>query len=29
MVPLNQFEDLAAELLAYDDLSKSRMAKAA
>ena len=29
MVPLNQFEGLAAELLAYDDLSKARMAKAA
>jgi len=29
MVPLNQFEALVAELLAYDDLSKARMAKAA
>ncbi|CAL1691713.1 2-dehydro-3-deoxyphosphooctonate aldolase [Brevundimonas subvibrioides] len=29
MVPLDQFEGLAAELLAYDDLSKARMAKAA
>ncbi len=29
MVPLSQFEGLAAELLAYDDLSKARMAKAA
>ena len=29
MVPLDQFEALAAELLAYDDLSKARMAKAA
>ncbi|WP_395650686.1 3-deoxy-8-phosphooctulonate synthase [Brevundimonas sp.] len=29
MVPLNQFEALCAELLAYDDLSKARMAKAA
>ncbi|WP_296166577.1 3-deoxy-8-phosphooctulonate synthase [uncultured Brevundimonas sp.] len=29
MVPLNQFEALAAELIAYDDLTKSRMAKAA
>jgi len=26
MVPLDQFETLAAELLAYDDLSKARMA---
>lgn len=29
MVPLDQFEALAAELIAYDDLTKSRMAKAA
>jgi 2-dehydro-3-deoxyphosphooctonate aldolase (KDO 8-P synthase) len=29
MVPLSQFEGLAAELLAYDDLSKARMARAA
>lgn len=29
MIPLDQFEALAAELLAYDDLSKARMAKAA
>ena len=29
MVPLSEFEALAAELLAYDDLSKARMAKAA
>ncbi len=29
MVPLNQFEDLCAELLAYDDLTKARMAKRA
>jgi 2-dehydro-3-deoxyphosphooctonate aldolase (KDO 8-P synthase) len=29
MVPLSQFEALAAELIAYDDLTKSRMAKAA
>ena len=29
MVPLNQFEALVAELLAYDDLSKARMARAA
>ena len=29
MVPLNEFEGLVAELLAYDDLSKARMAKAA
>ena len=29
MVPLNEFEALAAELIAYDDLSKARMAKAA
>ena len=29
MVPLSQFEGLVAELLAYDDLSKARMAKAA
>ena len=29
MVPLNQFEGLAAELIAYDDLTKARMAKAA
>lgn len=29
MVPLNQFEALAADLLAYDDLSKARMAKVA
>ena len=29
MVPLNQFEALAAELIAYDDLSKARRAKAA
>ncbi|WGM47713.1 2-dehydro-3-deoxyphosphooctonate aldolase [Brevundimonas sp. NIBR10] len=29
MVPLNQFEALCAELLAYDDLTKARMAKAA
>ena len=29
MVPLNEFEALAADLLAYDDLSKARMAKAA
>ena len=29
MVPLNQFEALAADLIAYDDLSKARMAKAA
>jgi len=29
MVPLDQFEALCAELLAYDDLSKARMAKAA
>ena len=28
MVPLNQFEALCAELLAYDDLTKARMAKA-
>ena len=28
MVPLDQFEALAAELLAYDDLTKVRMAKA-
>ena len=28
-VPLSEFEGLAAELLAYDDLSKARMAKAA
>ena len=28
MVPLDQFEALAAELLAYDDLTKARMAKA-
>jgi len=27
MVPLSQFEGLAAELLAYDDLSKARMAQ--
>jgi len=27
MVPLNQFEALCAELLAYDDLSKARMAQ--
>ena len=29
MVPLNQFEALCAELLAYDDLTKARMARAA
>ena len=29
MVPLNEFEALAAELLAYDDLTKARMAKVA
>jgi 2-dehydro-3-deoxyphosphooctonate aldolase (KDO 8-P synthase) len=29
MVPLSEFEGLAAELLAYDDLTKARMAKAA
>ncbi|WP_396593326.1 3-deoxy-8-phosphooctulonate synthase [Brevundimonas sp. R86498] len=29
MVPLSEFEALAAELIAYDDLSKARMAKAA
>jgi len=29
MVPLNQFEALAADLIAYDDLTKARMAKAA
>ncbi len=29
MVPLNEFEALAAELIAYDDLTKARMAKAA
>jgi len=29
MVPLDQFEALATELLAYDDLTKARMAKAA
>ncbi|KQW84160.1 2-dehydro-3-deoxyphosphooctonate aldolase [Brevundimonas sp. Root1279] len=29
MVPLDQFEALAADLIAYDDLSKARMAKAA
>jgi 2-dehydro-3-deoxyphosphooctonate aldolase (KDO 8-P synthase) len=29
MVPLDQFEGLAAELVAYDDLTKARMAKAA
>jgi 2-dehydro-3-deoxyphosphooctonate aldolase (KDO 8-P synthase) len=29
MVPLNEFEALAADLIAYDDLSKARMAKAA
>ena len=29
MVPLDQFEALAAELIAYDDLTKSRMAKVA
>jgi 2-dehydro-3-deoxyphosphooctonate aldolase (KDO 8-P synthase) len=29
MVPLDQFERLAAELIAYDDLTKARMAKAA
>ncbi len=29
MVPLNQFEALVAELLAYDDLTKARMARAA
>jgi 2-dehydro-3-deoxyphosphooctonate aldolase (KDO 8-P synthase) len=29
MVPLDQFEALAADLIAYDDLTKSRMAKAA
>lgn len=29
MVPLDQFEVLAADLIAYDDLTKSRMAKAA
>ena len=29
MVPLDQFEALAAELIAYDDLTKARMAKAA
>jgi len=29
MVPLSEFEGLAAELLAYDDLSKARMARAA
>ena len=28
MVPLDQFEALAADLIAYDDLTKSRMAKA-
>ena len=29
MVPLNQFEALVADLLAYDDLTKARMAQAA
>jgi 2-dehydro-3-deoxyphosphooctonate aldolase (KDO 8-P synthase) len=29
MVPLGQFEALAADLIAYDDLTKARMAKAA
>ena len=29
MVPLDQFEALCADLIAYDDLSKARMAKAA
>ena len=29
MVPLDQFEALCADLLAYDDLTKARMAKAA
>ena len=29
MVPLSEFEALAADLIAYDDLSKARMAKAA
>ncbi|MBX9614729.1 MAG: 3-deoxy-8-phosphooctulonate synthase [Caulobacteraceae bacterium] len=29
MVPLSEFEAMAAELIAYDDLSKARMAKAA
>jgi len=29
MVPLSEFEALAAELIAYDDLSKARMARAA
>ena len=29
MVPLHQFEALAADLIAYDDLTKARMAKAA
>ena len=29
MVPLDQFEALAADLIAYDDLTKARMAKAA
>ena len=29
MVPLDQFEELAADLIAYDDLTKARMAKAA
>lgn len=29
MVPLNEFEALAADLIAYDDLTKARMAKAA
>jgi 2-dehydro-3-deoxyphosphooctonate aldolase (KDO 8-P synthase) len=29
MVPLSQFEALAADLIAYDDLTKARMAKAA
>ena len=29
MVPLREFEALAAELIAYDDLSKARMAKVA
>jgi 2-dehydro-3-deoxyphosphooctonate aldolase (KDO 8-P synthase) len=26
MVPLDQFEALAADLIAYDDLTKARMA---
>jgi 2-dehydro-3-deoxyphosphooctonate aldolase (KDO 8-P synthase) len=29
MVPLDQFEALVADLIAYDDLTKARMAKAA